>query len=257
MARQGGINMETSENILELQNISVTFQNNGEEIKVLDDFSLNIREGDLNVILGPTGCGKTTLLNMLAGILKCNQGKINYTDSNIQSKTRCVFQHYTLFPWLRLIKNIEFGLKMQHIDKRERYKKSKEMLSSVGLESFENHFPHELSGGMRQRAAIAQALVTEPKLLLMDEPFGALDDFTRTELQELLMEIHRKTDITTIFVTHSIDEAIKLGDRIILLSRSPAAILEDIRIDKKADSNDSDKLYIQLRKQLHSQFTMT
>ena len=124
------------------------------------------------------------------------------------------------------------------------------MIDTVGLSQFENLFPHQLSGGMRQRAAIAQALVTEPELLLMDEPFGALDDFTRTELQELLLGIHKQKNITTIFVTHSIEEAVKLGDRILLFSKRPATILDDFKIKKKQTTQEIDALYLKLRQQL-------
>jgi NitT/TauT family transport system ATP-binding protein len=143
---------------------------------------------------------------------------------------------------------------MQKIGKVKCRKMAEDIIHAVGLSHFINHYPHQLSGGMRQRAAIAQALVTEPALLLMDEPFGALDDFTRTELQELLLEIHDKKHITTIFVTHSIDEALKLGDRILLFSKRPAKILEDIRIGDRTNSQHIDNLHIQLRQQLHSQF---
>ena len=243
-----------NQNIIELKKISASFNNGKQNLQVFDNFSLALIKGDLNIILGPTGCGKSTLLNIIAGIVPIHEGTIEFNETNLQKNTRFVFQHYTLFPWLNIIKNIEFGLKVKKIDKARRREMAKEMLNAVGLASFEKQFPHELSGGMRQRAAIAQALVTEPGLLLMDEPFGALDDFTRMELQDLLQSIHRKHNITTIFVTHSIDEALKLGDRIILLSKQPAEILEDMRLKKEQTSNEKEEQYLKLRKQLHQQF---
>jgi NitT/TauT family transport system ATP-binding protein len=246
--------VRVSKNIIELKNISMNFLHNDQNIQVFQDFSLNIKQGDLNIILGPTGCGKSTLLNLIAGTLLPAKGAIHFTDKNIQAETRSVFQHYTLFPWLKIISNIEFGLKMQRIGKVKRRKMAEEIIHTVGLSRFMDHFPHQLSGGMRQRAAIAQALVTEPALLLMDEPFGALDDFTRSELQELLLDIHDKKHITTIFVTHSIDEALKLGDRVLLFSKRPTAIIEDIRVGEKTDRHYIDDLYVQLRQQLHLQF---
>ncbi len=243
-----------NQNIIELKNISAGFDNGKQYLQVFDDFSLTLGKGDLNIILGPTGCGKSTLLNIIAGIVPLQGGILEFKEPNLQNNSRLVFQHYTLFPWLNIIKNVEFGLKIRKIEKIRRREMAEEMLNSVGLASFEKHFPHELSGGMRQRASIAQALVTEPGLLLMDEPFGALDDFTRMELQDLLQKIHSKNNITTIFITHSIDEAIKLGDRIILLSKQPAKILEDIRPTEQQTANEKEALYSKLRQQLHQQF---
>jgi len=243
-----------NQNMIELKNISAGFENGKEYLQVFNDFSLTFPRGDMNIILGPTGCGKSTLLNLIAGIVSIQSGTLDFSEPGLQKKTRFVFQHYTLFPWLNIIQNIEFGLKVKKIEKFKRHEMAESMLNAVGLASFEKHFPHELSGGMRQRAAIAQALVTEPVLLLMDEPFGALDDFTRMELQEFLKTIHNKNNITTIFVTHSIDEAIKLGDRIILLSKRPAEIIQDIRPVEKQTAKEKEALYAKLRQQLHHQF---
>jgi len=246
-------------NILEIQNISKTFFKVKEENVVLDKFSIAFEKGKINVILGPTGCGKTTLLNIIADIVKPDSGKVIFDEDIVADKNiRCVFQHYTLFPWLKILQNISFGMEMQDIPSVEIRKKALSGLEAVGLKGYEKHYPHELSGGMRQRIAIAQALATEPKLLLMDEPFGALDDFTRFDLQDFLLKLHMEIDLTTIFITHSIEEAIKLGDRIILLSKSPVGICEDINIDFEKTSPEGkkklDEYYLKIKDALHSQF---
>jgi len=246
-------------NILEIQNISKTFYKGTEKNSVFDNLSVSFQQGVVNVILGPTGCGKTTLLNIIADILKPDAGNIKFADSVFPGRNiRCVFQHYTLFPWLKVIQNVTFGLEMQNLPKEQCRKKAEAVLETVGLTDFAEHYPHELSGGMRQRTAIAQALATEPKLLLMDEPFGALDDFTRFELQDFLHQLHNDIDLTTIFVTHSIDEALKLGDRILLFSKSPAEISEDINLDfdKKSPEGKErvDACYLKIRDALHNQF---
>lgn len=245
--------------ILEIQNISKTFFKGKEENVVLENFSIPFGKGKVNVLLGPTGCGKTTLLNIIAGSIEPDDGQIIFEDGIAYGRNiRCVFQHYTLFPWLKILKNVCFGMEMQNIPSTKIKEKALSVLNQVGLTGYENHYPHELSGGMRQRTAIAQALATEPKLILMDEPFGALDDFTRFELQDVLLKLHKEIDLTTIFVTHSIEEALKLGDRIILLTKSPAKICEDIVInfDKKNTEGKKkvDELYLKIRDSLHCQF---
>ncbi len=248
--------MDSEQNIVNIRKISKTYHRGSDSNTVLHDFSMKVKPGGINVILGPTGCGKTTLLNMIAGIIEPDEGDIEYADIITGKNIRCVFQHYTLFPWLKIIQNVTFGLEMQKVPLKERREKATAMLASIGLKSFKNHYPHELSGGMRQRTAIAQALVTNPKLLLMDEPFGALDDRTRLELQNLLLKLHDNAGLTTIFVTHSIDEALKLGDRIILLSEQPAKISEDIILDwNKNDYTGKkriDEIYLKIRDTLHN-----
>jgi NitT/TauT family transport system ATP-binding protein len=245
--------------IVKIQNISKTFFKEIKKNTVLKNFSVTFETGKVNVLLGPTGCGKSTLLNIIGDILKPDSGRVVFADSISPGKNiRCVFQHYTLFPWLKILQNVSFGMRMQKVPSGKSKEKALSMLETVGLKGYEKYYPHELSGGMRQRTAIAQALATEPKLILMDEPFGALDDFTRYELQDVLVELHKKIDLTTIFVTHSIEEALKLGDRIILLSRAPAQISEDISIDfdkkSKEGQKELDSLYLKIRNSLHNQF---
>jgi NitT/TauT family transport system ATP-binding protein len=196
-------------------------------LTVLEDVSLDICEGELIVLLGPSGCGKSTLLNVIAGFLQPTTGQVLHEGIPVSKPDRrrtVVFQDYALFPWMTIEKNVEFGLKAQGIAPAERTRIARDFLALVKLSGFEDHYPYEVSGGMKQRAAIARALAPDPDILLMDEPFGALDAQTRVLLQEELVRIAAATKRTVVFVTHSIDEAVFLADRIVVMSSHPGRI---------------------------------
>lgn len=205
-----------------------------EEIKALDKITFAQKEGEILCIVGPTGCGKTTLLRLIAGLDAPSEGEIYIDDKKIQQNSvpiGFVFQQYSLFPWLNVINNVAFGLEIQGWSKKERYNKALQLLHLVGLEKYTNVYPYELSGGMQQRVAIARALATNPKTLLMDEPFGALDEKTRYYLQDELISIWQKQNVSIIFVTHNIDEAIYLGDRILIMGGQPGKVIKEVMVN--------------------------
>ena len=205
-----------------------------ERLKVLENFDLDINEGEFLSLLGPSGCGKSTFLNILAGLDKYDGGEILVEGEPLQARNLSrgiVFQSYALLPWRTVIRNLEVGLEIRHVEKKERRRIARRYLELVGLAAFENQYPHQLSGGMRQRVAIARVLAYQPDLLLMDEPFAALDAQTRENLQIELLRIWETDKKTILFVTHSIDEAILMSDRVAFMSSRPGRILEIISID--------------------------
>ena len=244
---------------LELSGVSKTFYSEtGVKVQALQDVNLLVREGEFITLVGATGCGKTTLLNLIAGLDTPDNGYIRLGQGlSFGENIAYVFQHYTLFPWRSTLRNVTFGLQMSGVTRKVRKNKAVELLCKVGLGCFENAYPHELSGGMRQRAAIAQALAIQPKLLLMDEPFGALDDSTRTELQEMLTKLWQDNQPTIIFVTHNIDEAIVLGGKVLVFSERPGKIVREFKIDLPRPRNritkDFTDLFIQIRGALSGQ----
>lgn len=200
----------------------------------LANVRLEIGPGEFLCLLGPSGCGKTTLLNMLAGFFSPTEGEILVSGKRIDgpSPTRgVVLQEYSLFPWLTVAGNVAFGLRMAGVPAAQRKPQAQALLETVGLGAAARRYPFELSGGMKQRAAIARALATDPEILLMDEPFAALDAMTRNELQAQLLEIAQRTGKTIVFVTHNIAEAIFLGSRIVVMSSHPGRIVEDISLN--------------------------
>jgi NitT/TauT family transport system ATP-binding protein len=245
--------------VLELRKISKIFRSDtGANVKALEDMNLRVHQEEFVTLVGATGCGKTTLLNLIAGLDTADEGSLRLGQGlRFGDNIAHVFQHYTLFPWRKVVSNVSFGLQMRGIPRMERHNRAAVLLAKVGLKGFENAYPHELSGGMRQRAAIAQALAIEPKLLLMDEPFGAVDDSTRTELQQMLTDIWQENQTTVIFVTHNIDEAIVLGSRVLVFSERPGKIACEFKIDlprpRNGMTNEFTKLFIQIRKSLSGQ----
>ncbi|WP_441234978.1 ABC transporter ATP-binding protein [Bradyrhizobium sp. 930_D9_N1_4] len=200
----------------------------------LGSISLTIERGEFVCVLGPSGCGKSTLLNILAGFVTPAHGDVRVDGHAIDgpsSERGVVFQDYSLFPWLTAQANVEFGLRMAGMAAAERSGIARQLLAMVGLPDAGAKYPFELSGGMKQRIAIARALATRPSLLLMDEPFAALDAMTRSSLQAKLIEIHRQEQPTILFVTHNIAEALVLATRLIVMSPNPGRIVEDIKID--------------------------
>lgn len=228
---------------LSINKLNKIFQNSRQdEISVLSDIDLLVEEKEFAVIVGPSGCGKSTLLNIVGGLEVATSGTVMVDNKKVEgpgADRGMVFQGYSLFPWLSVQKNIEFGLKMKGISKEQRSETAKKYIEIVGLGGFENAMPNTLSGGMKQRVAIARTLANEPSLLLMDEPFGALDAQTRVVMQELLAQVSRKTQTTVLFITHDIDEAILLGNKIYVMSRRPGTIkaVLDVTIEAQRNHN--------------------
>jgi NitT/TauT family transport system ATP-binding protein len=197
------------------------------ELLVLDGISFTVRENEFVSILGPSGCGKTTLIRILAGLVPADSGEVRVDNRRIAGPgpDRCmVFQNFGLLPWRTVQSNVEFGLEVLEMDQAARAAVASKYIELVGLRGFERYYPHQISGGMQQRVGIARALARDPKILLMDEPFGAIDAQTREELQEELLRIWAGTNKTVLFVTHSIEEAIFLSDRIVLLQPNPGRV---------------------------------
>ncbi len=245
--------------ILELHGVSKTFySDSGEEIRALEGLDFLLRKGEFITLVGATGCGKTTLLNLIAGLDSPDKGQLYLGEGlRLGENIAYVFQHYTLFPWRSTAGNVSFGLQVRGIGRRERKNRAIELLFKVGLGGFGNTYPYELSGGMRQRAAIAQALAIQPKLLLMDEPFGALDDSTRRELQKMLTELWQENQTTILFVTHNIDEAIMLGEKVLVFSERPGRILRkfDVKLPRPRNimAKEFTNLFVQIRQSLSAQ----
>jgi len=219
---------------LKLNKISKTFYSRRHRVTALEDISLEVKEGEFVCIIGPSGCGKSTLLNIIAGIEKADRGEVLVDGILIENPgpDRVVmFQNDALFPWLNVLGNIEFGMKMKQVSKEKRRAIALEFLHMVHLRAFQHSYVHELSGGMKQRVALARSLAINPEILLMDEPFGALDAQTREILQAELQEIWSLTEKTIIFVTHNVREAVCLSDRVLVLSARPGMIKKEILID--------------------------
>lgn len=218
-----------------IKNVSCIFKKEDKSsTEALKNVSFDVGDGEFVCLLGPSGCGKTTLLRIIAGLETRTSGDITLNGVSITGpdpKRGMVFQQYSLFPWRTVIDNVTFGLEMQGIDKTESRKHAEKYIELVGLKQFKNSYPYELSGGMQQRAAIARALANEPEVLLMDEPFGALDAQTRNILQDELLRIWEQRHVTFIFVTHSVDEAVVLSDRIVVMTARPGRIKEIIEVD--------------------------
>ncbi len=219
---------------VEIKSLYKGFPKRDGSIAVLENISLHVKSKEFVVILGPSGCGKTTLLRIIAGVEKEDSGEILVDGKIIASPEQSrgmVFQSYSSFPWLTVHENIKFGLKLTNKSKQEQENIAREYLLMVGLKGFENYYPSQLSGGMKQRVAIARTLAVNPDILLLDEPFGALDTETRSQMQELLLDIWERNHVTVIFVTHDIEEALFLGDIIYICSPRPAKIKGTVRVD--------------------------
>lgn len=217
---------------IELNNITKTFPSrDGGEFLALDKVDLKIEKNEFVCIVGPSGCGKSTVMNIIAGLLEPSTGSLLLNGEKVHGPGKgrgVVFQEYALYPWLTSIKNVEFGLKIQGISKKKRRKIAEKYLSLVGLDSFAHAYPKELSGGMKQRVALARSYATNPDVLLMDEPFGALDAQTRAQLQENLLKTWQTEKKTCFFITHDVEEAVLLSTKIIIMSAGPGRIKEVI-----------------------------
>jgi len=220
---------------LAAKNVSVRFEKDDTDFLAVEDVSLTIQEGEFVVIVGPSGCGKTTFMNTFAGLVRPSKGKVFMDGEEItgpSAERGVVFQQFAIFPWKTVAENIEFGLKYRGIPKEQRDEIVKNYIQLIKLEGFENSYPHELSGGMKQRVAIARVYANRPQVLLMDEPFGALDAKTRTIMQEDLSEMFLTEKKTVLFITHSVDEAIYLGDRVVIMTARPGRIKKIISITR-------------------------
>jgi len=216
-----------------IENISKTFVGGGGgRTEALRDINLCIEENEFLVVVGPSGCGKSTLLNIVAGLLSATSGRVVFEGILHTSRphTAVVFQEFALFPWRTVEQNVVYGPEERGLPRQERQGLVRHYLELVGLTGFEKKYPHQLSGGMKQRVSIARALANDPWLLLMDEPFSALDAQTRTIMQSELSQIYEKTQISVLYITHNIHEAVFLGDRVVVLSRSPGRLQEIITI---------------------------
>lgn len=224
-----------------------------ERLIVLKSINLNVVKGQFFSIVGPSGCGKSTLLKIIAGLENTTSGSIILDGKNILTRdprVGLIFQEFALFPWRTAIENIEIGLEFQGITKSARRNKAMQFIAAFGLLGFENHYPHELSGGMKQRIAIARTLITNPEVVLMDEPFGALDSQTRNLLQEFLLNVWAERQDTILFVTHNVDEAVYLSDQIAVLSPRPSKILQTINIDLPRPRNRTGSAENQFRRMI-------
>lgn len=219
---------------IEISGLSIVLGEQAQAFEAVKALDCRIEPGQFVCILGPSGCGKSTLLGALAGHLVPSQGTLQMDGQPVVGPSQqrgMVFQQHTLFPWRSVRENVAFGLKMRGVAKAERLAAADEILTLVGLEGFAERWPNQLSGGMQQRVEIARVLINRPRLLLMDEPFGALDALTRMKMQALLLDIWTRIRTTVVFVTHDIDEALFLADRILVMSPRPGRIIEDFSLD--------------------------
>jgi len=216
-----------------VQDLTKTFEGRGVSTRALSGVSLTVGDGEFLCIVGPSGCGKTTLLRIMAGLEAPSTGAVDMRRSGDRERplSAMVFQEHSLFPWLTVVDNAAFGLEMRGVPRRERHARARSFLETVGLAAFQGHYPHELSGGMRQRVSLARAFVNDPEVLLMDEPFAALDAQNKLLLQEELMRIWEHDKKTVVYITHSIDEALTLGDRVVVMTAAPGKVKEVIDVD--------------------------
>jgi NitT/TauT family transport system ATP-binding protein len=236
MGKPAAVPLESGVSGLVIDNVSRVFPGvrGGEPTRALEPVSLEIPDNDFVTILGPSGCGKSTLLRLVAGLDQPTTGRITLDGVPVREPgpdRGMVFQSYTLFPWLTVADNIAFGLREKGVPRERRDQAVREWIARIGLAGFEHHYPKQLSGGMQQRTAIARALANDPAILLLDEPFGALDNQTRALMQELLLGIWERARKTVLFVTHDIEEAIFLGSRVLVMTARPGRIKAEVAID--------------------------
>jgi NitT/TauT family transport system ATP-binding protein len=249
--------------LVKIENLNVTFRTNEKTTVAVDNLSFDIKKGELLSIIGPSGCGKSTVLRCISGLQQPTSGTITIGGNQCTtagSDRGMVFQDFALFPWRSVRKNVEFGLEIAGVPKEERKERSDKYLKAMGLEEFADARIHELSGGMKQRVGIARAMIMHPAVILMDEPFGALDAQTRNILQEGLVKILKNSQRTIVFVTHSVDEALYLSDRVLVLTKRPATIHTMLEVPGDRPRDRGDPEFIRMRKEilsfLQSQNTM-
>jgi len=229
------------QSVVNVKNVGFVYENNNHStIQALDNINFRVGEGEIVCILGPSGCGKTTLLSLISGLKNPTFGKIFHRGKMVLKPSNqrvIIFQDYSLFPWKTSIQNIEFVLRSKNIPQEEIKSKALKFLRLVDLERFKNNYPHELSGGMQQRIGIARALSCDPDVLLFDEPFASLDSITKSSIYKEILDISKKTKKTMIFVTHNVEEAIFLGNKIVILSGSPGKIIKQISVNLPKSEN--------------------
>ena len=216
---------------IDVRNFSLSYDSIEGPVQAVTDTQIHVKPGEFVSIVGPSGCGKSTLLNAVAGFLKPTTGIVTVDGERVNGPSAergMVFQQYSLFPWKTVRENVEFGLKMRGMPRSQRERAARTLLGLAGLEAFEKHYPDKLSGGMKQRVGIVRALATGPKVLLLDEPFGALDALTRAHLQDSVMALHQKLGNTVMMITHDVDEAVLLSDRIVMMTNGPSAQIGEI-----------------------------
>ncbi len=245
---------------ISLEHAGKTFYSSSKEQHIaLKAGNLDIYEGEFVCLVGPSGCGKSTVINLMAGFDQPTEGSVQIDGKAVLSPDPdriMIFQDYGLFPWKTALDNVLFGLKCRGFGAVEARKKAMAALAGVGLTAYAQRHPHELSGGMKQRVALARALAVEPSVLFMDEPFAALDAFTRLHLQDELLELRKKKKITVIFVTHDLDEAVYLGDRIVLMAPNPGRFENNMPIELPFPRNRTDKQFDHYRKELFEAFDL-
>jgi sulfonate transport system ATP-binding protein len=245
---------QIKDNQIEIKNVNKQFVIDGKKVDILNGINLEFKKGDFICIVGASGCGKSTLLRMIAGLESVEEGEITVAGERVVKptlKTGMVFQESRLFPWLTVKKNIEFG-----ISKREKTKEKliSDLVELVGLKGFENALPKQLSGGMQQRVSIARGLINNPDVLLLDEPFGALDAITRINMQNEILRIWQAEKKTMVLVTHDIDEAIYLGDKVVVLSSRPGTVRKVIDVDMARNRDRNSPQFSILRKEIYREF---
>lgn len=242
------------ETLMRIKDLRVVYiSDDNKETVAVDNFSLDVKKGELVSIIGPSGCGKTTILRCIAGLLQPTSGKVTIGDKECTSPGSdrgMVFQDFALFPWRTVKQNVEFGMEVAGVPKPEREERALRYIKAVGLEKFADSRIHELSGGMKQRVGIARALVMHPAVTLMDEPFGALDAQTRNIMQEQLTKIIMHSERTIIFVTHSVDEALFLSDRVVILTKRPSTIYKVIEVPWPRPRDRADPEFTKMRKDI-------
>lgn len=243
-------------NGISIRNVSKTYRAvDGREVTALSRVDLDIKPNEFVCLLGRSGCGKTTLLNMIAGFLAPSEGTIAVGDERVTGPGKgkgVVFQQFGLFPWLTARKNVEFAFKQRKLDKSEAAQRASSLLDLVELGAFADKYPYELSGGMQQRVAIARALALDPKILLMDEPFGALDELTRIDMQREILRIWEMQKKTVVFVTHSVSEAVLLADRVIVLQPNPGRIGREYAVDLPRPRRRTDLACLELESEIQN-----
>jgi len=237
---------------MEVLSVTKHFHPTKASFLAIKDVTFHVNEGQFICIVGPSGCGKSTLLKMIAGLEKPSSGEIRFEGNPVTSphhKISMVFQSFALFPWRTVIENVEYGLELKKLHKKDRGKVARECLEIVGLSGYEKMYPKQLSGGMKQRVGIARALAVDPEVILMDEAFSAVDEFTAETLREEVSEIHMETKKTFILVTHNVAEAIELSDKIIVLSARPGSVKDiiDVELNRPRDKNHSGFIHIHKR----------
>lgn len=237
--------------VLKLEHVSKSFYGRNKVFEAVNDISLDVRENEFLVLLGPGQCGKSVLLNMISGLDTPTMGSVNFTNEEDKA-VGFVFQKTAIFPWKTVMENVELPLELANVGKKERREKAQYLIELVGLKGFENSLPKQLSGGMKQRVGIARAYCSNPKILLMDEPFGALDAQTRYQMEDEVLRIWEKEKRTVIFVTNNIEEAVYLGDRIVLLSQCPAHIKEIYNVDLPRPRDNVDPKFLALREAIET-----